>query len=121
MLHEAKRVTKKDNTKTRWKGNQGLAPLVNPIRCDYKSITTARQLVLKAMCGIPLLGFVQAAGLIGVVPGANISENHAYMIVEIFIDAYQGRSSYIIIANVCMADAHLPKNPALVKSGMCLK
>lgn len=85
-------------------------PLETTFRCEPKSITVARQVVLKAMCYTPVLVATKVTGIAEVSPHANEARNYACKIVKGIIDVLPGRDFKITIGNFGMADFHLPKH-----------
>lgn len=106
-VHEAERKTKKNNTETRQENEEALALLVTTIRCESKSMTFVRHVVLKATCDTPLLGFPQAASLIQILPHGNVAKTHACMTAKCIMEVNPGRPFHITTANFGMAGFYL--------------
>lgn len=76
IVHEAKSETKRQNTEVRLKVAARLVLLLIPIRGTPKSITAARQIVLRVMCDTPVIVRTQATGLIEVAPYVDVAKYH---------------------------------------------
>lgn len=74
MTHEAQSAVEKSRSDTCQEQGKDLILSVAPIQSDPTSIPAARQVVLKAMCEMPVLVCSQAAGLIEIILHKNLGQ-----------------------------------------------
>lgn len=85
------------------------------IRCQLKSITVARPVVLKVMYKTTVLVSTEAKDLIEVALHEAVPKNHACMTAQGIINVYKDRLFCITIANFGMGNVHLPKHRKIGK------